>query len=62
MFSALSGVALVGVSGVSFWYFLPRGGRVHPLAKIPFLDSMITIVIMALLVLGVALMIEGIFA
>jgi hypothetical protein len=61
MFSALTGAVLVGASGTSFWYFLPRNGQVHPLAKKPFLDSMITITIMTMLVMGIGLLGEGFF-
>ena len=59
MFSALSGVVLIGVSGAGFWYFLPRNGVVHPLVKKRFFDSMVTIVIMTLLVLGFGLIIQS---
>jgi hypothetical protein len=61
MLSILSGAALVGVSGTGFWYFLPRQGTVHPLAQKPFFDSMITITIMTLMVLGLGLLAEGVF-
>jgi hypothetical protein len=60
MFSILSGAALVGISGTGFWYFLPRNGQVHPLAKKPFLDSMITITIMTFLVVGIGLIVDTI--
>ena len=61
MLSILSGAALVGVSGTGLWYFLPRNGQVHPLVKKPFLDSMVTIVIMTLLVVGLGLVLDGAF-
>ena len=61
MLSILSGAVLVGASGTGLWYFLPRNGQVHPLVKKPFLDSMITIVIMALLVVGLGLVLDGAF-
>jgi hypothetical protein len=61
MFSILSGAVLVGASGTGLWYFLPHNGQVHPLAKKPFFDSMITITIMTMLVLGIGLLGEGIF-
>jgi p-aminobenzoyl-glutamate transporter AbgT len=61
MFTVLSGAVLVVIGAVSFWYFLPRNGVVHPLAKTPFFDSMVTIIIMTFLVVGIGLMIEGLF-
>jgi hypothetical protein len=61
MFSILSGAVLVGASGTGLWYFLPHNGHVHPLAKKPFFDSMITITIMTMLVLGIGLLGEGFF-
>ena len=61
MLSILSGATLVGASGTGLWYFLPRNGQVHPLAKKPFLDSMVTIVIMTLLVVGLGLVLDGAF-
>jgi hypothetical protein len=55
MFNALSGLVMVGVGSGGFWYFMPKNGVVHPLAKKPFFDSMITIAIMTVLAIGVAL-------
>jgi hypothetical protein len=60
MFAAITGTILVGASGTGLWYFLPRNGQVHPLAKKPFLDSMITITIMTLLVVGIGLIVDTI--
>jgi hypothetical protein len=62
MFSVLWGVVLIGSGGTAFWYFLPRNGQVHPLAKKPFLDSMITITIMTVLVLGIGLIVQAILS
>jgi len=60
MLNVVSGAALVAASGGSFWYFMPRDGVVHPLAKKPFFDSMITIAIMTLLVVGFGLIAQEI--
>ena len=38
---------------------IPRNGVPHPLAKVPFLDSLIPIGIVAALAVGVALVING---
>lgn len=62
MFSALWGVVLIGIGGTGFWYFLPRNGQIHPLAKKSFLDSMITITIMTIVVLGIGLIVEAILS
>jgi len=60
MFSIISGVALVGASGGSFWYLLPRNGRVHPLVANSDVGSLITIAIMTLLTAGIAFLAAGI--
>jgi hypothetical protein len=60
MFTILSGAVLIGASGAGLWHFLPRHGQVHPLVKKPFIDSMITITIMTLLVIGVAMVADGV--
>jgi hypothetical protein len=62
MFSVLGGAVLIGVGGTGFWYFLPRNGQVHPLAKKPFLDSMITITIMTIVVMGIGLIVQAILS
>jgi hypothetical protein len=62
MLSVLLGIVLIGSSGGGFWYFLPRNGQVHPLVRKPVLDSMITITIMTLLVLGMGLIAQVILS
>jgi hypothetical protein len=62
MFSVISGVVLIAIGGSGFWYFLPRNGQVHPMAKKPFLDSMITITIMTIVVLGIGLIVQAILS
>lgn len=59
MLSVLSGVVAVGASGAGMWYFMPHGGVVHPLARKPFFDSFITVIIMTAFVVGAALIIGG---
>lgn len=60
MFSIISGAVLIGLSGTSLWYFMPRKGVLHPWITKPALDSLIVIVIMGVAALGLALIIGGV--
>lgn len=59
MLSVISGliVASAGASGI--WYFAPRNGVIHPLAKKPLLDSLIPIGIICALAVGLSLIVTG---
>lgn len=57
--SIISGLIVVGGGGASLWYFMPRNGQVHRLARAPLLDSLIPIAIVASLAVGVALIVNG---
>jgi len=59
MFSLISGVIVLGGSTTGLWYFLPRNGKPHPLAKRPLLDSVIPICIVSGLGVGVALIVAA---
>lgn len=59
MLSVLSGLIVTGAGGASLWYFMPRGGVIHPLARKPLVDSMIPIGIVSALAIGVALIVAG---
>ena len=59
MISALSGIAMFGMGGAGLWYFMPTNGKPHPLAKVPLLDTLIPITIVAALAIGTALIISG---
>jgi hypothetical protein len=61
MYGIVSGLGLVAASFTGFWYFLPRNGIVHPLAKKPFFDSFITIAIMTVFALGATLVGAGLY-
>ena len=61
MLYVISGTALVGVGGASFWYLLPRNGQVNPLVKNSDVGSMITIAIMSGLTFGVVILCAGLF-
>ena len=58
MLSIVSGFVAIGASGAGLWFFMPRNGVVHPLARKPFFDSFVTIAIMTVFVLGVALIVD----
>ena len=57
----VSGVALTVVGCGSYWYLLPRGGRVHPLVERWDGGQLVTIGIMSVITCGIALVIDGIF-
>jgi hypothetical protein len=59
MLSIISGAALVGVGGTTFWWFAPRNGVVHPMVLKPFFDSSLTIAVMGVLAVGIALLVTG---
>jgi hypothetical protein len=60
MLSILSGLVVAGSGGVGLWYFMPRNGQVHRLAKVPLVDSFIPIAIVGALAVGVALVVAGV--
>ena len=59
MLSVMSGIVAVAAGGATLWYFLPTEGRVHPIAKLPLLDSLIPIAIISALAIGVSLIVNG---
>lgn len=59
MFAIICGAALVGGASVSFWYFLPRNGQVHPLVEKFDGGSIITLAIMTIFTTGVVMMFAG---
>ncbi|HVZ54793.1 MAG TPA: hypothetical protein VG986_22700 [Pseudolabrys sp.] len=59
MLSIISGAVVFGAGGAGLWYFTPRGGKTHPLADAPLLDSLIPIGIVTALAIGVALVVSG---
>ncbi len=60
MFSLISGVVVAGAGGAGLWYFMPKQGVPHPLAKRPLLDSLIPIGIVTALAIGCAMIVAGI--
>jgi hypothetical protein len=61
MLYIISGAVLLGGGGVSFWYFLPRNGRVHPFVQNSDIGSMVTIAMMTAVTFGLVMMVEGFF-
>ena len=61
MLYVISGVALVGVGGGSFWYLLPHNGRVHPFVQNSDVGSMVTIAIMTAVTFGLVILCAGLF-
>ena len=55
-----SGVAITAAGGTGLWYFLPRHGKVHPLARQPFIETVIPVAIVSALGAGVALIVSGV--
>ena len=61
MLYVVPGAALIVFGVGSFWYLLPRQGKVHPLVENSDIGSLITIGIMTVLTAGIALMCAGLF-
>jgi hypothetical protein len=59
MLYIISGAALVSVGSGSFWYLLPRNGRVHPFVENSDVGSMVTIAIITALTFGLVLLFAG---
>jgi hypothetical protein len=57
---SISGSALMAVSGVTFWFLLPRQGAVHPLVQKFDGGSMLALVIMTVFTVGAVLLGVGI--
>ena len=55
------GSACIAFGCVSFWYLLPRDGRVHPLVERWDGGSMLTLGIMTVMTLGIAVLMAGLF-
>ena len=59
MISIISGIVVGGAGGAGLWYFMPHNGKVHRLAAMPLLDSLIPIGIVSAFAIGAALIIAG---
>lgn len=57
----LIGAAMVGGTSAAFWYLLPRDGKENPLVANTGVGSMATIVILTFVIVGIALLCEGLF-
>jgi len=56
----LTGAVLVVASAVSFWYLLPKNGKVHPLVGLPGVDAYLPVFITNGFALGVVMMLSAI--
>ena len=59
MLSIISGLVLTGGGGASLWYLRPQGGQPHALTRLPLLDSLIPIGIVAAFAVGIAMIVAG---
>jgi hypothetical protein len=55
------GAALIASGCGSFWYLLPRDGKVHRIVQMWDGGQMLTIGIMSMITCGIALMLDGVF-
>jgi hypothetical protein len=55
----LIGAVLVVVSGFSFWYLLPKDGKVHPLVGLPGVDAYLPVFLTNGFALGVVMMLSA---
>jgi hypothetical protein len=55
----LIGAVLVVVSGFSFWYLLPKDGKVHWLVGLPGVDAYLPVVITNSFALGLVMMLSA---
>jgi len=62
MLYTVSGAALTIFGCGSFWYLLPRNGKVHPFVANSDVGSMITIGIMTVLTAGIGLLCAGLLS
>ena len=55
------GLACITFGCVSFWYLMPRRGKVHPLVERWDGGSMLTLVIMSVVTTGIVLVVSRLF-
>ena len=60
MTSIISGIIILCACGVGIWYFKPHNGQVHWHTKVPVLNSMIPVILVAGLAVAVSIIIAGI--
>jgi len=59
MLSVIVGAAAIAAAGVSFWWLLPREGKVHPMVRNTDVGSMVTLAIMSVLTFGAVALVSG---
>ena len=57
--SVIVGAAAIAAAGVSFWWLLPRAGKVHPMVRNTDVGSMVTLAIMSVLTFGAVMLFAG---
>ncbi len=60
MVSIISGIVILCGCFGGIWYFKPRNGQVHWHTKVPVLDSVLPVMLVAGLAVGVSIIIAGI--
>lgn len=60
MISIIAGVVVLCAGGVGLWYFMPHNGQLHWHTKVPILDSVIPVMIVAAFGVAVAIIISGV--
>ena len=61
MIYIISGVTLMAISSVSFWYLLPRNGEENPLVRNSNVGSSLTIAILSAFTFGLVLLFGSFF-
>jgi hypothetical protein len=59
MINIISGVVLLCAGGVALWYFKPHSGQLHWHTRVPILDSVIPVLIVAAFAVAVSIIVAG---
>ena len=60
MIDVVSGIVIFVIGCFGLWYFKPRNGVLHPHTKIPVLDSVVPVAIVAAFGVGVSMIVAGV--
>ena len=60
MISIITGVVIFCVSWVGIWYFKPHKGQNHWHTKVPILDSVIPVILVAGFAVAVSIIVAGV--
>jgi hypothetical protein len=61
MLEILLGAVMVIATSAFYWYLLPRNGQVNRLVRNTDVGSMVTITIMSIVIVGIAILCDGLF-